>query len=362
MKTISLCMIVKNEEAVLERCLESAAGLVDEIIIADTGSDDKTKEIAKKYTDQVFDFPWCDDFAAARNFAFAQGSGDYLFWLDADDVITEKDQILFLQEKKGLDENPYMVMMPYHVAFDEKGNPTFSYQRERLVKRSAGFLWQGRIHEVIPPRGSVQQWKAAVCHRKMAQKDPDRNLKIFQDMIRQGEPLDPRQQYYYGRELYYHQQYQKAVDILESFLKLPNGWLENRIDCCRVLAFCYDAIGDAEKAMASLLRSFLWDSPRAEVCCDLADILFRLQQYHNADFWYGVAAQCTYHPERGGFLCPDCYSFLPALGRCRCHFAMGDHEGAYRYHLQTEHLRPAHPSVIHNRAFFASLGFGSYPR
>ena len=76
MKTISLCMIVKNESDVLGRCLDSAADLVDEIVIVDTGSTDNTKEIASKYTNQIFDFPWRDDFAAARNFAFAQGKSD----------------------------------------------------------------------------------------------------------------------------------------------------------------------------------------------------------------------------------------------------------------------------------------------
>ena len=65
MISISLCMIVKNEERVLERCLQSLQGLMDEIIIVDTGSTDRTKEIAKKYTDKIYDFTWIDDFSAA---------------------------------------------------------------------------------------------------------------------------------------------------------------------------------------------------------------------------------------------------------------------------------------------------------
>ena len=80
-------MIVRDEEKVLLRCLESLRGEADELIIVDTGSRDKTAEIARKYTDRVYFFPWIDDFSAARNFAFSKASGDYLMWLDADDLI-----------------------------------------------------------------------------------------------------------------------------------------------------------------------------------------------------------------------------------------------------------------------------------
>ena len=72
MASISLCMIVKNEEYVLERCLESVRSLADEIIIVDTGSTDRTREIAKKYTDRIYEIPWKDDFAWARNFSFSK--------------------------------------------------------------------------------------------------------------------------------------------------------------------------------------------------------------------------------------------------------------------------------------------------
>ena len=83
MVSVSLCMIVKNEEEVLGRCLDSVAGFPDEILVADTGSTDGTKAAAMERGARVFDFPWRDDFAAARNFSFSQGRGTYLFWMDA---------------------------------------------------------------------------------------------------------------------------------------------------------------------------------------------------------------------------------------------------------------------------------------
>ena len=102
MITISLCMIVKNEEEVIGRCLECVKDIVDEIIIVDTGSTDSTKEIVSKYTDMVYDFEWIDDFSAARNFSFSKASKDYTMWLDADDIILEADREKLLKIKESL--------------------------------------------------------------------------------------------------------------------------------------------------------------------------------------------------------------------------------------------------------------------
>ena len=83
---ISVCVIAKNEADVLGRCLESVKGL-DEIVVVDTGSTDNTKEIAKRYTDNVYDFVWCDDFSKARNFAIEQCTSDWILILDADEYL-----------------------------------------------------------------------------------------------------------------------------------------------------------------------------------------------------------------------------------------------------------------------------------
>lgn len=90
MISISLCMIVKDEEESLGRCLESLYQLVDEINVIDTGSSDQTKKIARRYTNRIYDFKWIDDFSAARNYAFQKATKDYILWLDADDVLLEK--------------------------------------------------------------------------------------------------------------------------------------------------------------------------------------------------------------------------------------------------------------------------------
>ena len=90
MISISLCMIVKNEEQVLSRCLDSIADLMDEIIIVDTGSTDRTKEIAARYTDRIYDFTWTGNFSDARNFSFSKATKDYIYCADADEVLEMK--------------------------------------------------------------------------------------------------------------------------------------------------------------------------------------------------------------------------------------------------------------------------------
>ena len=99
---ISVCMIVKNEEERLPRCLSCLQGIADEIIVVDTGSTDRTREAAQRYDAKIYDFPWVDDFAAARNFAFSKASGDYIYSADADEEIDAENRELFLELKRCL--------------------------------------------------------------------------------------------------------------------------------------------------------------------------------------------------------------------------------------------------------------------
>ena len=113
MITVSLCMIVKNEEKILDRCLSTVADLVDEIVIVDTGSTDATKEIARRYTEKIYDFQWIDDFSAARNFAFSRAQMDYIYSADADEVLSEENRERFRQLKETLLPEIEVVQMKY---------------------------------------------------------------------------------------------------------------------------------------------------------------------------------------------------------------------------------------------------------
>ena len=141
MTTISLVMIVKNEEKFLERCLDSVKNLMDEIIIVDTGSTDKTKEIAKKYTDKIYDFEWVDDFSAARNFAFSKATMDYIYSCDADEVIDEENRMRFMNLKMALVPEVEIVQMHYVENGKSSVLNSKSEYRPKLYKRQRSFTW-----------------------------------------------------------------------------------------------------------------------------------------------------------------------------------------------------------------------------
>ncbi len=355
MVTISLCMILKNEEKVLSRCLDSIANLVEEIIIVDTGSVDRTKEIAANYTSKIYSFPWKDDFSAARNYSFSKASMDYCMWMDADDVLEDVEKEKFLHLKQSLESNTDIVMMKYNTAFDEKGFPVFSYFRERWIKNAPQYRWIGEVHEVIPPIGNIIYSDIAISHKKEGIGNPDRNLKIYQKLLASGKTLDPRQQYYYGRELYYHQLYEDAISVFEKFLQSPDGWLENKIEACSICANCYYQLKQDDIALSTLLRSLSFDVPRAELCCDIGKHFLERGNYNIAIHWYETALNTIRKEHADGFILPDCYDYIPYLQLCVCYDKIGNWQKAKEYNEKAGHCKPYSQAYLHNKRYFETL-------
>lgn len=347
-------MIVKNEEKTLERCLNSVCGVVDEIVIVDTGSSDRTMEIAAKFTEKVYQDPWRDDFAAARNFSFSKAHMEYCMWLDADDVLEPTEREKFLHLKQSLPPDTDMVMMKYNTSFDESDNPVFSYYRERLIRNVPQYRWAGEVHEVITPAGNILYSDISVSHRKNGPGDPDRNLRIYRGLIESGKELEPRQLYYYGRELYYHREYEEAVSVFRRFLDLPDGWVENKIEACSVCADCYYKLGKSDYALQTLLRSLSFDTPRAELCCDIGSHFLNRGDYQNAIYWYETALTRKRNDRIGGFVLPDCYDYIPLLQLCVCHDRLGEREKAKAYNEKAGFCKPYSKSYLYNKQYFDS--------
>lgn len=202
MITISLCMIVKNESKILDRCLRSIYDLVDEIIIVDTGSTDNTKEIASKYTDLIYDYVWQDNFAAARNFAFSKATMEYIYTADADEVLDELNRGKFLELKKAMLPEIEIVQMIYLT--DMRYNTTENYTRDyrpKLYKRVRNFTWINPIHETVRLEPIVFDSDIEILHMPTSNHSK-RDLDLFKRIVEKEGELNNKLHMMYARELY----------------------------------------------------------------------------------------------------------------------------------------------------------------
>ena len=192
MITISLCMIVKNEERVLKRCLDSVRDLVDEIIIVDTGSTDATKRIAAGYTDKIYDLTWNDDFSAARNFAFSKATKEYIYSADADEVLSEENRRRFRLLKETLLPEIEIVQMKYGNQLQNGTVYNFDEEyRPKLFRRLRSFVWEEPIHETVRLEPVVYDSDIVITHMP-EQNHAGRDLTNFRKQIAQGRRLSRR--------------------------------------------------------------------------------------------------------------------------------------------------------------------------
>lgn len=346
--TLSVCMIVRDEEQTLARCLDCVRTFADEIIIVDTGSVDNTVSIARSYTDKVAFFKWSDDFAAARNYSFSLASCDLVMWLDADDIISEVNakKIAALKNCNDFD----VAYLKYVAAFDGD-MPSYVYFRERIFRRSMNFKWEGEVHEVVNVSGRQIYSDASIYHKKVKQNPARRNLSIYQNLISRGLPLDPRQKFYYGRELFFNSMYVECIAVLKDFLA-GDGWEENKVEACRTIYCALCKMGNEEQAVRALVYAFTISFPHAEDCCILARYFEGKNDVRTAIYWYERALASPESIENGGFVNVDYLSYIPAIRLCILHDKLGDYELAVHYNEIAGKAKPDDPSYLHNKKYF----------
>ncbi|WP_254438342.1 glycosyltransferase [Paenibacillus sp. DCT19] len=356
--TITLCMIVKNEENSLARCLDSVNGIADEVVIVDTGSTDRTRQIAARYTEHIIDFEWVDDFAAARNFAFDQATSEYILWLDADDVFEPQDRAKLIALKRSLDPAVDSVTMNYNLSFTADGQVAYSLRRNRLVRRDRHFRWIGAVHEYLEVSGHLLHSDVAVTHKK-DKVYTDRNLKIYRKREQAGEDFSPRDLYYFGNELKDHGQYEDAVSYYTKFLDTGLGWVEDQIAACQKMADCEAARKRPDQEIVALLRSFAYDLPRAEICCRLGGYFADREDYRKAVFWYEQATQAIRPADPIVPVNEAAWTWMPHLQLCVCYDRLGNRTKAQEHNTIALAYHPTHPSMLYNEKYFREMDEGS---
>lgn len=290
----SLCMIVKNEEAVLRNCIDSLKDVMDEIIIVDTGSTDGTKAIAKEYTPYVYDYEWQGDFAAARNFAFSKATGDYIYSADADEVLDVENQDKLKKLKRAMLPEVEIVQMIY--VTEQINHPTENFARDlrpKLFKRLREFTWIDPIHETVNIDPIVFDSDIEVRHRPQGNHS-GRDFGVFEKVIEEKGVLSDRLVGMYLRELYKagtEEELSRAQDFLEKQLIIKRA--EDKGLLCRqiiaVLLRTYRQLDDSVH-MLKVALSQEATIPSAEICMELGYFFVKKEDYEEASEWFHKAA------------------------------------------------------------------------
>ncbi len=283
MGTISLGMIVRNEGRTLEQCLESVKDQVDEIVIGLAGqSTDDTVQIARKYTDKVFDIEWHDDFSEARNIVLKASTGDYFLWLDGDDELV-RDKGRSLHELIIANPQIDAFYWGYDYSRDDDGVNNCYLIRERLIRVSEDWKWVGKVHEVLigpedHSRMLVDNF-ITVHHKPVDKHEPDRNLSILYAQLEEQEPNpDPRILSYLGSENANRGKVHEAILHWQRFIQL-SGWDEEKYQAQHKVADAWRALGDFEKSRQA-------DFAAISIRADWPDAYFGLAEtaYRSGDF------------------------------------------------------------------------------
>lgn len=332
MATISLCMIVKNEELVLRRCLDCIKDLMDEIIIVDTGSTDSTKKIAYEYTDKVYDYEWRDDFAAARNYSFSKAAMDYIYVADADEIIDEENQKRFRFLKEALLPEIEIVQMKYCNQLEYGSVYNFdSEYRGKLYKRLRTFQWIDPLHETVNLDPIVFDSDIEIIHKPLEKHDR-RDFANFEKLVNRGEVLSKKLLIMYAKELMIagnEQDFAKAVPLFQRALQEERSTEEYKAADC-VLAKAAEFSGDTETFFTACLKEVA-DNPPAEICTMLGEYYRNRENYQEAVLWYYNAIH-----EQECALNINYAVMLPVTGIIECYKKLGNREMALQYSQMLE--------------------------
>lgn len=354
---ISICMIAKNEEHFLEECLKRIKPYGMEIIITDTGSTDRTKEIAQKYADKVFDFEWINDFSAARNFCAEHASNNWIISLDCDEYVESidvKSLRILMQKKPRYAGNIRMKML---VRDDNDELQYITEEVTRMYNRNY-YHFDGAIHEQVIPF----EWRAFdennnpvlqcflmtidVVHQGYAQSRESmmekqiRNMGIIEKALKET-PDDPYLCFQMGQSLFITGNREEAVQYYEKTLKLnPPAHLIYVQANIMALAKTYMLMERQEDAM-NLMKKYESQCKVAKFAFTQATIFQDCKQWMKALLYYIKAVSLPDKDELGVNLL-HCYENIIKLYK-----GFGNEEMANLFQKQYEECLLERERVIH---------------
>lgn len=263
---VSVCIIAKNEEQYIEQCLRKLLRYDTEIVVVDTGSTDNTKEIAAKYTDKLFDFAWCDDFSAARNFAVSRASNNWILILDCDEYVQEIDVAKLRTCMQKYPKN-VGVMEIRNVYTTVEGGISKEGIRLDEVPRFFNrnyYEYRFRIHEQITPKKSdnydemiletfhlpivVKHYGYDIPKQEMIRKQ-ERNLGLLLKSIGETEGMDDYIYFQIGQSYNVLENYEKAIEAYDMCLEINRNPEKKFLGIClEAYADCLIKVGSPENA------------------------------------------------------------------------------------------------------------------
>jgi glycosyltransferase involved in cell wall biosynthesis/tetratricopeptide (TPR) repeat protein len=272
----SLCLIVKNEEDNIAACLQSAAGLFDDVVVVDTGSADRTKQIALGHGARVFDFPWVDDFAAARNETLRHAKGEWIFWLDADDRLDEDNREKLRLLLQRLPEHNVCFSVKCRCLSDPASDASTVVDHIRLFRNDPRIAWRYRIHEQILPSireagGRVEHADVEVLHTGYAdaalrRRKLERDLRLLL-LEHAAQPHDPFTLFNLGASYAELRRHDEALPLLQESLARshPSDSIVRKLYA--LIASCHLTTGRHAEALAVCSQGLA-------VCPDDQELLF----------------------------------------------------------------------------------------
>ncbi|MGR3311301.1 MAG: tetratricopeptide repeat-containing glycosyltransferase family 2 protein [Candidatus Brocadiales bacterium] len=335
--SISLCMIIRNEEKTLQRCLESVKHLVDEMIIVDTGSTDRSVEIAKRYGAKVFHHRWNNDFSEARNYALQQATGDWILHLDADEELKKEDIPLVKELIKDKDTNGVQCVI-YNVQKDSS-DFLISYFI-RLLRNNIGVYYSGLIHETPIIPGKISHSNIRITHHGYALNEEGwrdkggRNVKLLQKQLVEN-PDDPFIHFHLAKTYYQLQAFDMALAEGKEVLRLmPRDTFKTRpeLEIFVLMACILSNKGNFLEAERMCLEAIKINPDYFDPYFFLGHIYFKQKDFEKAVLYYG-----KYQKTRKSFLAsqPACQLGVGLHSLTRqheVHFTLGSiYEGQENY-------------------------------